>query len=322
MAVARRRGARWLAAHAAAAGALLVFLAGINLLVGGSPWVLWVVWGVSIPVAVHAGAVGGGLLGAHLALWAAVLAGLIAVDVWNAGTLWSHWVVWAAAAVLVPHALVARRGVDALSAHLVGTGIAVAELLAVGVVIGPVPDVVLGLARGAVLLLAAVLFHALLSQAGTRGYATAWVVHLLGAVLVVGLLALEAIAQGESWWWHVAVAWLVPLAVHAAVALHLVPGIDERWARAAVERRVAAGQDERAARHRVAVVRAVAVHALVSGTVVLTLVVVNATTSGFAPAWVVWPAWALLVLVIGHGAVAAALLGRAADAVGSGVTTG
>jgi hypothetical protein len=95
--------------HLGLAGGLVLFLAVINIVAGGGFWVVWPLWALSIPVAVHAGYLLRGLIGAHAGLYAVIIAGLIAIDANYSDGMWFYWPAIGWGAFLAVTAVISSR---------------------------------------------------------------------------------------------------------------------------------------------------------------------------------------------------------------------
>jgi hypothetical protein len=112
---------------------VVLFFAAVNVLANYSGpdgdatprvwWFLWVVWGFSFLLAIHAGLAWRGFLGAHALLYASLVAGFIWMDVVYAQNGWSGWAAVGLGLVLATHAALAwsiprarRRGNAAATA--------------------------------------------------------------------------------------------------------------------------------------------------------------------------------------------------------------
>jgi hypothetical protein len=79
---------RW---HAVVMGALMLLMAVINIGTQGGPWSLWPIWGLSIPLAVHAGYLARGWFGAHAGLYLVIMLGLFVIDLRYTDSYWFFW---------------------------------------------------------------------------------------------------------------------------------------------------------------------------------------------------------------------------------------
>lgn len=82
---------RFFAGHLIFMASIVIMLAVINAAAGHGPWSVWPVWGLSIPVAIHAGYLLRGWIGAHAAAFAAVNLGLFVIDLNYSDTTWFFW---------------------------------------------------------------------------------------------------------------------------------------------------------------------------------------------------------------------------------------